>query len=93
MHCSQQTSLSITDSGQNDTQMSEQSDSLEEAPTEEQVKQESLDSARYFLPDLTKELHGRGSFPIASGGFGDIWKCQLVTSNGIIQVGPASSIP
>jgi hypothetical protein len=81
------------DSGHNDTQMLKQSDSLEEAPTEEQVKQESLDSKPYFLPDLTKELCGRGSFAIASGGFGDIWKCQLVKSNGIIEVGPDSSIP
>jgi hypothetical protein len=93
MHRSQQTLLSIMDSGHNDTQMLKQSDSLEEAPTEEQVKQESLDSAPYFLPDLTKELRGRGSFAIASGGFGDIWKCQLVKSNGIIEVGPDSSIP
>jgi hypothetical protein len=73
--------------------MSKQSDFLEDAPTEERGKQVSLDSAPYFLPDLTKELHGRGSFAIASGGFGDIWKCQLVKSNGIMEVGPASSIP
>ncbi|KAG2107360.1 kinase-like domain-containing protein [Suillus cothurnatus] len=28
--------------------------------------------------DLTNELQGRSRFPVASGGFGDIWKCELV---------------
>jgi hypothetical protein len=93
MHRSQQTLLSTTDSGQNEARMSKQSDSLKKAPTEGRGKQKSLDSAPFFLPDLTKELQGRGPFAIASGGFGDIWKCQLVKSNGIIEVGPASSIP
>ncbi|KAJ8584333.1 hypothetical protein M405DRAFT_468436 [Rhizopogon salebrosus TDB-379] len=93
MHRSQQTLLSISNSGQNDARMSKQLDSLEDAPTGERGKQDSLDSAPYSLQDLTKELQGRSPFAIASGGFGDIWKCHLVKSNGIIEVGSASSIP
>jgi hypothetical protein len=32
----------------------------------------------FHLLDLTHEIHGRSSYPVASGGFGDIWKCVLV---------------
>ncbi|KAG1831052.1 kinase-like domain-containing protein, partial [Suillus variegatus] len=30
------------------------------------------------LQDLTDDLQGRSRYPITSGGFGDIWKCDLV---------------
>jgi hypothetical protein len=36
--------------------------------------------------DLTNELQGRSRYPITSGGFGDIWKCELVKPDGTVQV-------
>lgn len=39
------------------------------------------------LQDLTNQLQGRSNYPITSGGFGDIWKCELVKSDETIQVG------
>ncbi|KAG1831063.1 kinase-like domain-containing protein, partial [Suillus variegatus] len=30
--------------------------------------------------DLTDELQGRSRYPITSGGFGDIWKCDLLVA-------------
>jgi hypothetical protein len=36
--------------------------------------------------DLTNELQGRSRFPVASGGFGDIWKCELVKPDESVQV-------
>ncbi|KAG2342720.1 WD40 repeat-like protein [Suillus weaverae] len=36
--------------------------------------------------DLTNELQGRSRYPITSGGFGDIWKCELVKPDGAVQV-------
>lgn len=36
--------------------------------------------------DLTNQLQRRSRFPIASGGFGDIWKCCLVERSGTVQV-------
>ncbi|KAG1744290.1 kinase-like domain-containing protein [Suillus lakei] len=36
--------------------------------------------------DLTSELQGRSRYPITSGGFGDIWKCDLVKPDGTVQV-------
>ncbi|KAJ8583360.1 hypothetical protein M405DRAFT_514031 [Rhizopogon salebrosus TDB-379] len=94
MHHSQYTLLPTTYSSQNNAQMSMQPDHLENAPVEQHPNQES---SRFFaldsLQDLTKDLHTKSSFANASGGFGDIWKCYLVKSNGIIEVGPASSIP
>ncbi|KAG1867297.1 hypothetical protein DFJ58DRAFT_130842 [Suillus subalutaceus] len=38
------------------------------------------------LEDLTNELQRRSRYPIASGGFGDIWKCDLVKPSGTVQV-------
>jgi serine/threonine protein kinase len=38
------------------------------------------------LEDLTNELQGKSRYPIAFGGFGDIWKCDLVKPSGTIQV-------
>jgi hypothetical protein len=88
------TFLPTTDSRQNNAQMSMQPDFLESAPVGQYPNQES---SRFFaldsLQDLTKELHTKSPFASASGGFGDVWKCYLVKSNGIIEVGPASSIP
>jgi len=43
--------------------------------------------------DLTNELQGRSRFPVASGGFGDIWKCELVKPDESVQVCPASPTP
>ncbi|KAG2108688.1 kinase-like domain-containing protein [Suillus discolor] len=54
--------------------------------TEEEANQESPGSASDFLEDLTNELQGRSRYPIASGGFGDIWKCDLVKPSGTVQV-------
>ncbi|KAG1744289.1 kinase-like domain-containing protein [Suillus lakei] len=36
--------------------------------------------------DLTNELQGRSRYRITSGGFGDIWKCDLVKPDGTVQV-------
>jgi ferredoxin len=38
------------------------------------------------------EVQGRSSYPIASGGFGDIWKCVLVKPSSAIQVCTACGI-
>jgi hypothetical protein len=43
--------------------------------------------------DLTDQLQGRSNYPIASGGFGDIWKCDLVKLNEIVQVWSACGTP
>jgi hypothetical protein len=51
-----------------------------------EVGQGSPDSASDVLQDLTDQLQGRSSYPITSGGFGDIWKCELVKLNEIVQV-------
>ncbi|KAG2035176.1 hypothetical protein BDR03DRAFT_545286 [Suillus americanus] len=40
--------------------------------------------------DLTNELQGRSRYPITSGGFGDIWKCELLKPDGTVQACPAS---
>ncbi|KAG1811896.1 uncharacterized protein BJ212DRAFT_499284 [Suillus subaureus] len=47
----------------------------------EEASQELPDSVSDSLEDLTNELQGKSSFPAASGGFGDIWKCILVKAN------------
>ncbi|KAG2060024.1 WD40 repeat-like protein [Suillus hirtellus] len=39
----------------------------------------------YPLQDLTDELQGRSRYPITSGGFGDIWKCNLVKPDMTVQ--------
>ncbi|KAG2140609.1 kinase-like domain-containing protein [Suillus clintonianus] len=49
---------------------------------EERRRWEELNS----LEDLTNDVQGRLSYPSASGGFGDIWKCVLVKSNRAVQV-------
>jgi len=41
-----------------------------------------LDSSQ----DLTKELQKISQYPVAFGGFGDIWKCDLVKPGGNVQV-------
>ncbi|OAX35237.1 WD40 repeat-like protein [Rhizopogon vinicolor AM-OR11-026] len=53
--------------------------------TEEQTRQEST-HASDSLQDLTDQLQGRSNYPITSGGFGDIWKCELVKLNETVQV-------
>ncbi|KAG1744293.1 kinase-like domain-containing protein [Suillus lakei] len=45
-------------------------------------REEELDSPK----DLTNELQGRSPYPVASGGFGDIWKCELVKHSETVQV-------
>jgi hypothetical protein len=62
-----------------------------ETTTEEEADQESPGSASDSLEDLTNELQRRSRYPIAFGGFGDIWKCDLVKASGTIQVGSACS--
>ncbi|KAG2746361.1 glycoside hydrolase family 38 protein [Suillus brevipes Sb2] len=43
----------------------------------------------HSVEDLTHEVQGRSSYPIASGGFGDIWRCVLVKPSSAIQVAVA----
>ncbi|OJA15375.1 hypothetical protein AZE42_12249 [Rhizopogon vesiculosus] len=57
--------------------------------TEEQTCHESTDASD-SLQDLTNHIQGRSDYPIASGGFWDIWKCELVKPNEIVEVGPSS---
>ncbi|OAX34041.1 kinase-like protein [Rhizopogon vinicolor AM-OR11-026] len=57
----------------------------ESTATEEQTSQESSDASD-SLQDLTNQLQGRSNYPITSGGFGDIWKCELVKLNETVQV-------
>ncbi|KAG1747987.1 kinase-like domain-containing protein [Suillus paluster] len=54
--------------------------------TEEPTNQELPVSASDPLKDLTNELLGISYYPVASGGFGDIWKCLLVKSSETVQV-------
>ncbi|KAG1778031.1 hypothetical protein EV702DRAFT_1096756 [Suillus placidus] len=58
--------------------------------TEEVIRRTEEESTRWeglhSLEDLTNEVRGRSSYPIASGGFGDIWKCVLVKSSEAVQV-------
>ncbi|KAG1811891.1 uncharacterized protein BJ212DRAFT_1373920 [Suillus subaureus] len=58
-----------------------QTQSLLNTPTSETtaIEEDSLE-------DLTNELQRRSRYPIASGGFGDIWKCDLVKPSGTVQV-------
>jgi hypothetical protein len=53
---------------------------------EEQRSEESAGSASDVLEDLSDQLQGRSNLPTMSGGFGDIWKCELVKPNEIVQV-------
>ena len=39
-----------------------------------------------LLPDLTKFISKTGDYPVAGGGFGDIWKCIYETDGGQIDV-------
>ncbi|OAX30887.1 hypothetical protein K503DRAFT_806602 [Rhizopogon vinicolor AM-OR11-026] len=57
----------------------------ESTATGAQTRQESMDVSD-SLPDLTNHLQGRSDYPIASGGFGDIWKCELVKLNETVEV-------
>ncbi|KAG0697068.1 kinase-like domain-containing protein [Suillus ampliporus] len=45
-------------------------------------RKEELDSPE----DLTNELQERSTYPITSGGFGDIWKCVLAKPSETVQV-------
>jgi hypothetical protein len=40
--------------------------------------------------DLTNKLQGKSRYPVACGGFGDIWRCELMNPDGTVQVRPAS---
>jgi hypothetical protein len=53
---------------------------------EEQHSQDLAGSASDLLRDLSGQLRGRSDYPTMSGGFGDIWKCELVKLNEIVQV-------
>jgi hypothetical protein len=57
---------------------------------EEEIRRKDEERKRWeefhSLEDLTHEVQGRSSYPIASGGFGDIWKCVLVKPSRAIQV-------
>lgn len=48
--------------------------------------QQSAHSLSGLLQDLTKELQKSSPFPITCGGFGDIYKCQLVRPDGTVPV-------
>jgi hypothetical protein len=54
---------------------------------------EKARASSHSPPDLTNELKGRSRYPITSGGFGDIWKCDLVKADVTVQVCPASALP
>jgi hypothetical protein len=54
---------------------------------------EKTRASSHSSQDLTNELQGRSRYPIASGGFGDTWKCDLVKTDWIVQVCPASALP
>jgi hypothetical protein len=62
----------------------------ETAVTEKRTSPEIPHSMSNSPQDLTNQLQGRSDYPITSGGFGDIWKCELVKSDETIQVGPSS---
>ncbi|KAG2099883.1 kinase-like domain-containing protein [Suillus discolor] len=51
-----------------------------------EASQQSAHSSSGLLQDLTKELQRSSPFPITCGGFGDIYKCQLVRPDGTIPV-------
>ncbi|OAX30934.1 kinase-like protein, partial [Rhizopogon vinicolor AM-OR11-026] len=53
--------------------------------TEKQPRQESTDASD-SLQDLTNYLQGKSDYPIASGGYGDIWKCELVKASETVEV-------
>ncbi|KAG1867303.1 hypothetical protein DFJ58DRAFT_130968 [Suillus subalutaceus] len=59
--------------------------SRDHTPSPEQIRAPS-----YLPQDLTNELQGRSRYPITSGGFGDIWKCELVKPDGTVKACPAS---
>ncbi|KAG1863559.1 kinase-like domain-containing protein [Suillus subalutaceus] len=48
--------------------------------------QEYLVSLLSSLQDLTNQLMGISAHAIASGGFGDIWRCCLLIPNGTVRV-------
>jgi WD40 repeat protein len=54
--------------------------------TLQQDSQEYLVSLSSSLQDLTNRLTGISAHPIASGGFGDIWRCYLLIPNGTVRV-------
>lgn len=54
--------------------------------------QQSAHSLSGLLQDLTKELQKSSPFPITCGGFGDIYKCQLVRPDGTVPVRPVCAL-
>lgn len=56
------------------------------SPSSETTTEESPGSASDSPEDLTSKLQRRSRYPIASGGFGDIWKCDLEKASGTVQV-------
>jgi hypothetical protein len=61
------------------------------SPFSETTTEESPGSASDSPEDLTSKLQRRSRYPIASGGFGDIWKCDLEKASGTVQVGSTRS--
>ncbi|OAX35236.1 kinase-like protein [Rhizopogon vinicolor AM-OR11-026] len=57
----------------------------ESTPVEQPTSQGSM-HASDLLQDLTDQLQGRSNYPITSGGFGDIWRCELVKLDETVQV-------
>ncbi|KAG1744299.1 hypothetical protein EDB19DRAFT_1827168 [Suillus lakei] len=57
---------------------------------EEEIRRKEGERTRWEEPhsleDLTNKVQGRSPYPIASGGFGDIWKCVLVKPGRDVQV-------
>jgi hypothetical protein len=62
------------------------------ATIEGQASQTLPGSVSDTLQDFTNQLQRKSNHPVTSGGFGDIWKCNLVKLNEVVQVGPAQSI-
>lgn len=54
--------------------------------TSETSWQQSAHSSSGLLQDLTKELQNRSQYPVTCGAYGDIYKCDLVKPDGIVQV-------
>ncbi|KAG1719937.1 kinase-like domain-containing protein [Suillus lakei] len=55
-------------------------------PTGEWVSHEFQGFKSDSPKDLTDKLKKISPYPVAGGGFGDIWKCDLVKPNGNVQV-------
>jgi len=64
----------------------QQQDILPVITLAENAQESSREASAYSLEDLTDRIQARSNYPIASGGFGDIWKCILVNPNEVVQV-------